>query len=61
MHSPQATKGAEVPAELEQEVRDLVMKDRSIAAVAKVREQMGWGLREAKEYVDSVREWMKGQ
>ena len=61
MHAPQKVTGAEVPVELERLVRDLVMKDRSIAAVAEVRKQLGWGLREAKAYVDSIRDGMKSQ
>jgi ribosomal protein L7/L12 len=34
------------------EIRALVAQGRKIAAVKRVRETTGWGLRRAKEYVD---------
>jgi ribosomal protein L7/L12 len=49
--------GAPPPAvdpELERQVRDLINDKQKIAAVKLVREQTGWGLREAKDYVDAV-------
>jgi ribosomal protein L7/L12 len=41
---------------LEFEVRELLARGRKIDAIKKVRELTDWGLKEAKDYVDSV-EW----
>ena len=40
--------------DMEQEVRLLVAQGNTIAAIKRVRELTGWGLQEAKEYVDSL-------
>lgn len=39
---------------LEFEVRELLARGRKVEAVKKVRELTGWGLREAKDFVDSL-------
>jgi ribosomal protein L7/L12 len=39
---------------LEFEVRDLLARGRKIEAIKKVRSLTGWGLKEAKDFVDSV-------
>ena len=41
---------------LEFEVRELLARDRKIDAIKKVRELTNWGLKEAKDFVDSM-EW----
>jgi len=40
--------------ELDEQVRSLLTKGRRIGAVKLVREAMGWGLKQAKDYVDSI-------
>ncbi|MCP4540481.1 MAG: hypothetical protein GY832_25365 [Chloroflexi bacterium] len=39
---------------LEKQVRILIDQDQKIEAIKHVREQTGWGLRESKDYVDSL-------
>jgi ribosomal protein L7/L12 len=41
---------------LEFEVRELLARGRKIEAIKKVRELTDWGLKEAKDFVDSI-EW----
>jgi large subunit ribosomal protein L7/L12 len=36
------------------EVRQLLARNRKIQAVKRVREATGWGLKEAKDFVDSL-------
>lgn len=40
--------------DLEGEARALVAQGNTIAAIKRVRERTGWGLKEAKDYVDSL-------
>lgn len=40
--------------ELEQQVRMLVSQGRKVSAVKLVREATGWGLKQAKDFVDNV-------
>ena len=39
---------------LEHEVRTLLSQRRKVEAVKQVREATGWGLKEAKDYVDAI-------
>ncbi len=41
---------------LETQVRALLAQRNAIAAIKLVREQTGWGLNEAKDYVDRLKE-----
>ncbi len=41
--------------DLADDVRDLVSQGQTIHAVKLVRERTGWGLKEAKDYVDAIR------
>lgn len=47
-------KPATMPAGMELAVAELVKANRKIPAIKVVREATGWGLREAKEWVDRV-------
>lgn len=42
------------PDDLQQAARILVQQGNKIAAIKLVREQTGWGLKEAKDYVDGL-------
>jgi ribosomal protein L7/L12 len=53
--SPSMDSAAGVSKEtLEFEVRELLARGRKVEAVKKVRELTNWGLKEAKDFVDSV-------
>ncbi|NTW01147.1 MAG: 50S ribosomal protein L12 [Oscillochloris sp.] len=43
------------PTELAHAARVLKAQGKAIAAIKLVREQTGWGLKEAKDYVDTLR------
>lgn len=52
---PPDTASAGVSREtLEFEIRELLARGRKIDAIKKVRQLTNWGLREAKDFVDSV-------
>ncbi len=54
---PMALPAVHVPtpsADLEGEVRTLLVADRKIEAIKRTREQLGLGLAEAKDYVESI-------
>lgn len=42
------------PVQLEQEARSLLADGQKIAAIKHVRERTGWGLKEAKDYVERL-------
>jgi hypothetical protein len=41
--------------ELEDQIRALIERNQKVEAIELVRETTGWGLRESKDYVDSLR------
>ena len=45
---------AEIASEVDAELRALLARGNKIGAVKRVRELTGWGLKEAKDYVDSL-------
>lgn len=53
-HTAQPTLSPAAEAEMAQEVHVLIHQNRPIMAIKRVRERTGWGLRESKEYVDSL-------
>ncbi|MFW9817859.1 MAG: ribosomal protein L7/L12 [Candidatus Thorarchaeota archaeon] len=44
----------EIPPEINNQIKNLLVKKRKIEAVKLAREHMHWGLKEAKEYVDAL-------
>jgi ribosomal protein L7/L12 len=51
---PSSPPAAPDPAQLEPEVRSLLVDGQKIAAIKYVRERTGWGLQEAKDYVERL-------
>jgi ribosomal protein L7/L12 len=45
-----------LPDNFQSEIRDLVVQNRKIEAIKRVRKYTGWGLKQAKDYVDSLSE-----
>lgn len=39
-----------------EEIRDLIAQGKKVMAVRRVRELTGWGLKQAKDYVDALEE-----
>ena len=43
-----------LPADAEQEIRDILVDGKKIVAIKRVRTITGWGLKEAKDYVEAL-------
>jgi ribosomal protein L7/L12 len=43
-----------IPNNLQAEINTLVVQNKKIAAIKRVRKHTGWGLKQAKDYVDSL-------
>lgn len=52
--APEADHATELPPDVEAQARDLTRQGRKIEAIKLVRQHTGWGLKEAKEYVDRL-------
>jgi ribosomal protein L7/L12 len=52
--SPADTAEPQPQAEIEEHVRRLIGQDQKIQAIKYVRQQLGYGLKEAKDYVESL-------
>ncbi len=43
-----------IPNDLQSEINTLVVQNKKIAAIKRVRKHTGWGLKQAKDYIDSL-------
>ena len=46
--------GKEVPSELKANLKNLVQKNQRIQAIKQLRTYTGWGLKQSKDYIDSL-------
>ena len=48
------------PGGLSEQIKTLIMRGKKIAAIKLYREQTGYGLKQAKDYIDALERQMRG-